>query len=240
MIKSNITAISSDLWNDDTDLEISKKGKYIAVSGNTGAGKSTLIRRLTEIGPGYGLPIVGISERVLHHPLLRLMFSRPQDWAFAIQLNFMIQRHMMIKRQLELGHTIVLERSHYDDELFLTEHFKEKKLSQSEYDAYMALANVLHAKVPEPDVMVLLRVTPEISMERILQSEKKGERPVEFPNEEIKNAWVSRWFNLYEEFHDDLRQKIKHEAKLQNTVLIERTATDPTDAIAEAVITSLR
>ena len=69
---------------------------------------------------------------------------------------------------------------------------------------------------------------------------KKGERPVEFPNEEIKNAWVSRWFNLYEEFHDDLRQKIKHEAKLQNTVLIERTATDPTDAIAEAVITSLR
>lgn len=64
-----------ELWDVTTSPVEGAKGVYIGISGSTGAGKSTLIRNVVEQVRDMGLEALGISERTLHHPYLRRMFT---------------------------------------------------------------------------------------------------------------------------------------------------------------------
>jgi len=229
-----------ELWNDDPLLKPHGKGIYIAISGNTGAGKTSLIRAIVGLAQKHSLPIIGISERSLHHPYLRLMFAQPEYFAFPIQLNFMIQRHMVLLRHLLLGKTVVIERSHYDDELFVKEHLAEGRITPEQYNAYQILAKVLNSLIPAPDLMILLNIEPHVSMERLHLSETRGDRPKEFPNDEVKLEWVKRWHRLYTEFHAELRQRAKSDPDLQHTTLLDKDAQCTTDKLATDVFTFIQ
>jgi len=224
-----------ELWDDDPLIKPNGKGIYVAISGNTGAGKSSLIRAIVRLAKEHNQPILGISERSLHHPYLRLMFAQPEDFAFPIQLNFMLQRNMVLLRHLLLGKTVVIERSHYDDELFVKEPFNEGKISREQYDAYQIMAKVLNSQIPPPDLMLLLTIEPSVSIERLNNSEKRGDRPKEFPNDDAKMEWVKRWYRLYAAFHAELHQRAKSDPALQNTILLEKDAQCATDTLASEI-----
>jgi deoxyadenosine/deoxycytidine kinase len=132
------------------------------------------------------------------------MFSKPDKYSFLVQLNFMLQRHALLLRWLSLGFTVVLERSHYDDRLFVDHHYQAGHISKEEYDAYNTLSTVLFKKIPDPDIFIFFDVKPEVSMQRIQQSENKGQRPKEFPNEDIKLAFVKSWYEKYNKFYNYL------------------------------------
>ena len=78
-----------DIWDTDSAPPQGTSALYVAISGNTAAGKSSLIAELERRLCRLGFPAVGISERVFHHQYLRLMFSNPRDFAFPIQLSFL-------------------------------------------------------------------------------------------------------------------------------------------------------
>ena len=139
------------------------RGQYVAISGNTGAGKSTLVRALVDALRARDLPVIGINERAFHHPLLPGMFADPARYAFGVQLNFMLQRHMALRHWLEHGHTVVMERSHLDDQMFVEQHAAQGTINAAQFDAYLQLAHVLHADVPFPTVFVCLDVPPALS-----------------------------------------------------------------------------
>lgn len=193
----------TDLWDDERPPASELGGLYVAISGNTAAGKSSLIRAVTT-----DRSMMAIQERSLHHPLLRLMFSAPEQFAFPIQLNFVLQRHLALQRHLGLGHCVIIERSHLDDELFIREHAKQGRLRPGELDAWLALWKVLHARLRWPDVLVLMNPPPELSLQRLTHAETTGQRPREFPDEPAKKAWVYRWHRAYEAFHDRIRKAV--------------------------------
>jgi deoxyadenosine/deoxycytidine kinase len=225
-----------ELWNDDPGaLRPARRGLYIAVSGNTGAGKSSLIRAVVELAASRGSKVMGVSERSFHHPLLRLMFGDPGRYAFANQLNFMLQRHLLLLRQLELGNTLVIERSHLDDELFVREHVAAGHIAEDQLAAYQELARALHARVPAPDLLLLVHVSPELSLARVKQSEDRNERPREFPDEASKARWVHRWYDLYQALHQDLRQRFASPSP-SHPALLEVDATRTTASIASQVV----
>lgn len=227
---------SSRLWDDQSPANPSAKPIYLSVSGNTGAGKSTLIQAVVELAAARGISMVGVSERTFHHPLLRRMFADPAVYAFPIQLNFMLQRHLFLLRHLELGHVVLMERSHLDDEMFLREHVEADNISVEQRNAYLQLATVLHRNVPVPDVFLLLDVPPAVSMARIRQSEENGGRPREFPNDDVKLRWVHRWYQLYQNYHAELRHMHATDPTFARTMLIEKDAQSPSGELADELV----
>src|ERR1035441_6450776 len=106
--------VSSQIWSDEERVENSHAGIYVAVSGNTGSGKSALIDAVVRLAQQRNIPVIGVNEREIHHPYLRLMFSDPGSFAFPIQVNFLLQRYLVLLRHLKLGHVVIIERSHLD------------------------------------------------------------------------------------------------------------------------------
>jgi deoxyadenosine/deoxycytidine kinase len=226
---------SSDVWN-TTEGNSGSKGVYVVVSGNVGTGKSSLIRSVVALAQRRNIPLIGIDERQFDHPYLRLMFSEPETFAFPIQLNFMLQRHMVLLRHLTLRHTVVIERSPLDDEMFVREHVNAGNISVVEYEAYRLLAKSLHSKLPVPDIMVLLQASVTLSLDRIKHSEITGERPKEFPDQSAKEHWVRRWSTLYSEFHQELMHHAATDPLFARTQLLQRDAVAPTESIAAEVV----
>lgn len=214
------------LWDADRPPAKELGGLYVAISGNTAAGKSSLISAIS----ARDSSLVTIQERSLHHPLLRLMFSDPDQFAFPIQLNFVLQRHLVLYRHLGLGHSVIIERSHLDDELFIREHADQGRLRSGELDAWFALWNVLHARLRWPDVLVLMNPPPELSLQRLSHAEETGQRPREFPDEQSKKAWIYRWYESYEAFHNRIRNELASE-----TLLVEIDPTSSTQVATEKV-----
>jgi deoxyadenosine/deoxycytidine kinase len=221
MKSTNDYTSSEFLWDDNVSIESQHRGTYIAITGNTGTGKSSLIRELVQLAEQDKKPILGISERSLHHPYLRLMFANPKDYAFPVQINFLLQRHMVLRRHLSLGRTVVIERSHYDDDLFVKEHLHAGNITQDEYKAYCSLSRVLHAKISPPDLFVILHADAKVSLKRIEEAESRGERPEEFPDYDTKRQWVERWYRLYSVFHAELHKRLEDDPKFSQTQLLQ-------------------
>ncbi|MEW6262584.1 MAG: deoxynucleoside kinase [Thermodesulfobacteriota bacterium] len=204
------------IWFDDPNDRVKLKGIYIAVSGNSGSGKTTLINSVVNEFENDKL-VIGVNERRLHHPLLKLMFFRPIEYAFVVQLHFMIMRFSVLYRLLQLGFTVIIERSHYDDIMFVEDHFSIGNISDEQFCIYKLLKNNLHKFLPEPDLHIFLEVTPKISLERIKAGELNGERPKEFPNEQNKFDCLSRWDKMYKEFYTTLLEEKNGGMRFQNT-----------------------
>ena len=192
------------LWDDSSAPSSASRGVYIAIGGNTGLGKSTLLAALARRIRRGRPDTVCVSERVLHHPLLKLMFRDPGAYGFGIQLNFMVQRNLLLRRELSLGRVVVIERSHLDDLMFVQTLQALGHIRNDEYDCYVRLSALLHATIPDPDLYVFIQANPEVSLQRLRSAEEAGERPREFPSDDAKRSLVSRWHAAYEAFYRDL------------------------------------
>jgi deoxyadenosine/deoxycytidine kinase len=233
-------AQTSSLW-DDSGLGLGlPMGDYIAVSGNTGSGKSTLVRRIAEELKGPDALVISIDERSLHHPFVNLMFSAPGRYALGVQLNFLIQRHLMLQRWLEAGYTVVMERSHLDDHLFIDHHLAQGHVSEAEHANYYAIASSLHARTPMPDLLVCLAADAELSMRRLSASEAAGERPREFPDDEVKWAFVSSWAARYREFHREVGARYRLDETSAGRACMNLDATLPVGRLVAEVLQALK
>src|SRR5262249_60243030 len=71
------------------------RGRYIAVEGAIGVGKTALARRLaTEFGARL------LLEQVEENPFLRRFYEDPEKYAFQTQLFFLLERY---RQQRELA-----------------------------------------------------------------------------------------------------------------------------------------
>lgn len=235
-----MTAAGTGVW--DCDLPRARhRGLYVAISGNTAAGKSSLITELEQRLRADRVDAVGISERIFHHRYLRLMFSEPADFAFPIQLSFMLERHMVLLRNLvELGRSVIMERSHLDDALFVAEHVGTGAIGPDQRAAYERLAAVLHARLPAPDVLVLMNPDPEVSLRRLTEAERRGERPSEFPSEAAKAAWVHRWHQLYVELHRSYVARGRTDPAFAGTVLLTVDPAQERTEVTRSVLAAVR
>ena len=212
---------------------------YIAVGGNTGSGKSTLVEHVAkQLFERRRVEIEPVNERQFHHPFLTNMFFDPKRFALPIQLNFLLQRSLYIMEAMRLGRGFVIERSHHEDPYFVKDHFDKGNMTIEEYTAYEAIKIELHKSLPAPKIYVRLRVSPDVSMARIKKDEAMGKRPEEFPSEEVFKEFVEAWFGMYEEFFAEIDQGIFRKAFKETTVLDADPSRSPLE-LADEVIDAL-
>ncbi|MGT2934605.1 deoxynucleoside kinase [Streptococcus castoreus] len=138
----------------------------IVLAGTIGAGKSSLAAAL---GDYLGTEV--FYEAVDNNPVLDLYYQDPKKYAFLLQIFFLNKRFKSIKEAYQADNNI-LDRSIFEDELFLKLNYKNGNVTKTELEIYQELlANMLEELegMPKkaPDLLVYIDVSFEKMLERI-------------------------------------------------------------------------
>lgn len=148
--------------------------KFVAVAGNIGAGKSTLVALLCDkLGwqPFY--------EPVADNPYLADFYADMQTWAFHSQIFFLTHRLRMHRQLLDHPTSVIQDRTVYEDaEVFAHNLYQQEKIHPRDYRTYQELYEVLTEFLPPPDLVVYLRASVSTLHDRISNRGRDFERQI--------------------------------------------------------------
>jgi len=163
--------------------------KYVAVAGNIGVGKSTLVALLCQrLGwePFY--------EPVTENPYLEDFYRDMRAWAFHSQVFFLTRRLRAHRQLMEHPTSVVQDRSVYEDaEIFALNLFRQGLLGERDYQSYYELYTVLTEFLAPPDLVVYLRADVPTLVKRIQNRSRTYER-------QIAPEYLAQLNELYEEW----------------------------------------
>ncbi|MGD8455517.1 MAG: deoxynucleoside kinase [Anaerolineales bacterium] len=166
--------------------------KYVAVAGNIGVGKSTLVKKLCEkLGwePYY--------EPVAENPYLEDFYEEMNTWAFHSQVYFLTHRLHSHRELMEYPTSVVQDRSVYEDaEIFAKNLYLHGHINERDYATYRKLFDLFITLLPHPDLVVYLRASVETLRARI---DMRG-RQIE---SNITGGYLVQLNELYEEWIAD-------------------------------------
>ena len=137
--------------------------KHIAVSGNIGAGKTSLSTKLSE---HYGWQ--AHYENAIENPYLSDFYHDMQRWSFNLQIYFLNSRYQQILKIREGELTVVQDRSIYEDAHIFAANLNEMGLlSRRDYENYLSLFQAMSAQIRPPDLMIYLRASIPTLVEHI-------------------------------------------------------------------------
>ncbi|MBC8953049.1 deoxynucleoside kinase [Xenorhabdus sp. PB62.4] len=199
-----------DPWSaDKREGNLERKPLYICLSGNSGVGKSTLLKQLSSSLFQHDPYTIAIDEKSVHHSFLQYLFDDTNNYGYLIQLNFMIQRALLIKSWIAKGFNLVMERSHLEDYIFINFMLKTGYINESHHRAYMLLWEEINHIIPVPDLIVFLDYSAEHSLQHLHADEIHGIRPREFPDEVTKVKWIKGWHDEYQYFLNNLPENLR-------------------------------
>jgi deoxyadenosine/deoxycytidine kinase len=166
--------------------------KFVAVAGNIGVGKSTLVDLLCQKlqwNPFY--------EPVADNPYLPDFYQDMKTWAFHSQIFFLTHRLHIHRRLIDHPNSVIQDRSVYEDaEIFAHNLYRQGQISERDYSTYRELYSVLSEFLPPPDLVVYLRASVETLQRRIQRRGRDYER-------EISPAYLAQLNELYEAWIDN-------------------------------------
>lgn len=168
--------------------------RFVAVAGNMGVGKSTLVQMLAQ-----RLGWAPFLEAVEDNPFLARFYRDMARWGFHSQIFFLGRRLLHHHRILEHPTTVVQDRCLYEDaEIFARNLHRQGMLTPEEWEAYQALYQVVALYVPPPDLVVYLRASVETVARRIRLRGREYERGV-------SRRYLAQLNELYEEWAGGFR-----------------------------------
>ncbi len=137
--------------------------KYIVVAGNIGAGKSTLVRLLSE-----RLEFRPYYEPVAENPYLEDFYRDMSTWAFHSQLFFLSYRLRAHRALMDDPHSVVQDRSLYEDaEVFARNLYERGTMSGRDWETYRSLYKTMAGLLPAPDLVIYLKASVATLQSRI-------------------------------------------------------------------------
>jgi deoxyadenosine/deoxycytidine kinase len=150
------------------------QGYFLAVAGNIGAGKTELTLRLSE-----ELGWAAYFEPVVQNPYLDPFYENMKRWSFHLQIYFLSER---FKAQLELSKSpspFIQDRTIYEDaEIFARTLFEQGSMTEVDYENYTSLFHILVAFLRKPDLVLYLKASPAVLMERIGRRGRASEQGI--------------------------------------------------------------
>jgi deoxyadenosine/deoxycytidine kinase len=148
--------------------------KFVAVAGNIGVGKSTLVTLLCDrLGwqPFY--------EPVAENPYLADFYHDMRTWSFHSQIFFLSHRLRTHRQLIDHPTSAIQDRSVYEDaEVFAHNLYRQGLIQERDYQTYRELYEVLTEFLPPPDLVLYLRASVGTLLRRILQRGRDYERKI--------------------------------------------------------------
>ncbi len=164
-------------------------GKTIAIAGNIGTGKSSLVEFLTRT---YG--IEPFYEPNDENPYLPDFYQDMNRWAFHSQLYFLSNKFRMHQQLEKVPGVVVLDRTIYEDaEIFATALHRMRKFTGRDWDTYWDFYQVILNAIRPPDLMIYLRCSMRTLRKRIRIRGRAMEQ-------DIPLSYLKRLEGLYEQW----------------------------------------
>ena len=168
---------------------------HIAVTGNIGAGKTTLT---TMLAKHYGWSAQ--YEDVDHNPYLDDFYQDMSKWSFALQMYFLGSRFRQIKEIRESGKNIIQDRTIYEDAHIFAENLNEMNLlSDRDYSNYTSLFNLMKSFVSAPDLLIYLKADISTLTKQIAKRGREYEAGISIDYLMRLNKKYEAWINSYKE-----------------------------------------
>ena len=163
--------------------------RAIAIAGNIGAGKSTLVEFLSRT---YGIsPYYEPSE---DNPYLPNFYEDMKRWSFHSQLYFLSNKFRIHQELDRMPGLVVLDRTIFEDaEIFATALHDMRCMDDRDWATYRAFYESILDAIKPPDLMIYLRCSMRTLRKRI----KLRGREME---EGISLSYLKRLEKLYEKW----------------------------------------
>ena len=163
--------------------------KFVAVAGNIGVGKSTLVTMLCQ-----KLAWQPFYEPVADNPYLADFYSDMRTWAFHSQIFFLTHRLRMHRQLIAHPTSLIQDRTVYEDaEVFAENLFQQGLIHARDYTTYHELYQVVTEFLPPPDLVVYLRASVPTLFSRISSRGRDFER-------QITPKYLEQLNDLYEQW----------------------------------------
>ena len=168
--------------------------KFIAVAGNMGAGKTSLVSFLTN---NYGFEPV--YEPFTTNPYLDDFYKDMKGWGFHSQLYFLTHKFRLHLGLNDVEDTVVVDRTIYEDaEIFATNLFRSRYINARDYQMYMELYESMRAALQPPDLLIYLRCDTRAIRRRIKSRGRASEQNIPASYIRKLNALYEDWLTRYD------------------------------------------
>lgn len=167
--------------------------RTIAIAGNMGSGKSTLVEFLART---YG--VQPFYEPNDENPYLADFYKDMKRWAFASQLYFLSNKfrlHQALDRQ---SGVVALDRTIFEDaEIFATALHQMRKISKRDWQTYQGLYRTILGAIRPPDLMIYVRCSMRTLRQRIRLRGRAMEQDVPLSYLKRLECLYEAWIDAY-------------------------------------------
>lgn len=168
---------------------------HIAITGNIGAGKTTLT---TMLAKHYGWKAQ--FEDVDHNPYLDDFYHDMSKWAFNLQIYFLGSRFRQIKEIRESGQNVVQDRTIYEDAHIFAENLNDMALlDDRDYKNYLSVFELMKSFIMAPDLLIYLRADISKLVSQITKRGRDYEAGISLDYLQKLNEKYERWIGSYQE-----------------------------------------
>jgi deoxyguanosine kinase len=161
--------------------------RYIVVEGNIGSGKTTLA---TLLGAHYNAHL--ILEEFEDNNFLPKFYKEPERYAFPLELSFLADRYKQLKEQL-LNKDIFEQPIVADYTLAKSKLFARINLSESEYELFERLFEIIDPNLPAPDLLIYLHAPIDTLRANIIKRGRSYEQ-------NIPDTYLKKVDHVYQEY----------------------------------------
>jgi len=166
---------------------------HIAIGGNIGSGKTTLAELLAK---HYGWE--PHFENVDDNPYLADFYADMQRWAFNLQIYFVKSRFEQILKIKKAKHTIVQDRTIYEDAYIFAPNLHDMGLiSTRDYETYRGLFELMSSMVSPPDFLIYLKASVPTLVKQIQKRGRKYEASIRLDYLQKLNERYDDWIDNY-------------------------------------------
>ncbi|MEQ8809398.1 MAG: deoxynucleoside kinase [Imperialibacter sp.] len=166
---------------------------HIAVSGNIGAGKTTLAEKL---GKHYNWKVQ--LESVEENPYLEDFYSDMKRWAFHVQIHFLNSRFKQVNELRDSRISIVQDRTIYEDAyIFAKSLYSSGHFSERDYESYLKLFELMITYVQPPDLLIYLKADIGKLVSQIEKRGRSFENAIRIDYLKTLNQHYEDWIGSY-------------------------------------------
>jgi deoxyadenosine/deoxycytidine kinase len=167
--------------------------KFIAVAGNIGVGKSTLVEMICE-----RLGCQPFYEPVTENPYIADFYKDMLTWSFHSQVFFLTHRLRIHQELVRVPGSVIQDRSIYEDaEVFAHNLFVQGNLSERDYTTYRSLYRTLAEYLPPPDLVIYLRASVPTLVKRIALRNRDYEQKIATEYLDRLNVLYENWITHF-------------------------------------------
>lgn len=170
------------------------KVKHIAVSGNIGAGKTTLSGLL---GKHYEWRV--LYEDTMINPYLAQFYEDMSRWSFNLQIYFLNSRFQQVNEIREGETTVIQDRTIYEDAKIFAPNLHEMGfMEKRDFDNYTSLFELMSRFVKAPDLLIYLKSDVGTLVDHIRERGRSYEGKINIDYLTKLNEKYNKWIEGYD------------------------------------------